>query len=65
MICPYCGKEMEKGKIQTNGSTMLFSVNDYAFLKVARAKDVQLAKGYNSNVEAYNCPECKKIVIEY
>ena len=65
MNCPYCGEEMEAGTIQSNGSTLLFAVREYAFLKLARDGDVQLARGFDSSVPADRCPACKKIIIDY
>ena len=65
MNCPYCGEEMEAGTIQSNGSTLLFAVREYAFLKLARDGDVQLARGFDSSVSADRCPACKKNMIDY
>lgn len=65
MNCPYCEAEMEKGSIQSNGSTLLFSVKEHSFLKLASNGDVQLARGLNSSVSAYHCPICKKIIVDY
>ena len=64
MNCPYCGEEMEAGTIQSNGSTLLFAVREYAFLKLARDGDVQLARGFDSSVSADRCPACKIIMID-
>ena len=61
----HCGEEMEAGTIQSNGSTLLFAVNEYVFLKLARDGDVQLARGFDSSVSAERCPACKKIIIDY
>ena len=65
MKCPYCDKVMEAGTIQSNGSTLLFSVKEYAFLKLAHDGDVQLARGFDSSVSADRCPTCKIIMIDY
>lgn len=65
MNCPFCGAEMQTGRIQSNGSTLLFSVKEHSFLKLARNGDVQLARELNASVPAYHCPSCKKIVVDY
>lgn len=65
MKCPYCNAEMEKGKIQSNASTLFFAVKEHSFLKLAGEGEVQLARGLNSCVVAYHCPGCKKIVVDY
>lgn len=65
MKCPYCGGEMEKGSIQSNGSTLIFSTKEHPFIKLARQDDVQLARGLNAEAEAHRCKGCKKLVIDY
>ena len=70
MICPYCGKEMEKGLIQ--------SPQEIAWLKgdkkhmFGRAvwhegsvvlSQLSVMKG--SAVTAYLCRDCKKVLIDY
>ena len=70
MICPYCGKEMEKGLIQ--------SPQEIAWLKgdkkhmFGRAglhegsvvlSRLSVMKG--SAVTAYLCRDCKKVLIDY
>lgn len=65
MNCPYCGKEMEKGSILSNGSSLLFSVRAHPFLKLAGKGDVPLARGLDAEVSAYHCPACRKIMIDY
>lgn len=56
---------MKTGKVQSNGSSLLFSEKDHIFLKLARDGDVQLARGLNANVLAFHCPNCKKIMIDH
>ncbi len=65
MKCPYCQTDLQSGTIQSNGSTLLFSVKDHLFLKLARGDDVQLARGLDPSVPAYHCPMCKKIIVDY
>lgn len=70
MKCPYCGKEMEKGLIQ--------SPQEIAWLKgekrplLGRAKfhegslvlsELSILKG--SAVTAYLCRDCQKVIIDY
>ncbi|MBR0104296.1 MAG: hypothetical protein IKD83_00065 [Firmicutes bacterium] len=70
MICPYCGKEMEKGLIQ--------SPQEIAWLKgdkkhmfgraVLHEGSVilsQLSVMKGSAVTAYLCRDCKKVLIDY
>lgn len=65
MKCPYCGEEMERGSIQSNGSTLIFSTREHPFCKLAGKDDVQLARGLDAEAEAHRCQSCKKILIDY
>ena len=70
MVCPYCGKEMEKGHLQ--------SPHEIAWLKgekrhlFGRAglhdgsvvlSELSYLKG--SAVTAYLCRDCKKVLVDY
>ena len=70
MKCPYCNNEMEKGLIQ--------SPQEISWLKGEKRKFFGRAEFHKDSVVlselsfmkgsaciAYNCPNCKKIVIDY
>ena len=69
MVCPYCGKEMQAGFIQCrDGVTWTPKKQPVASLSFLGKGAVSLENGAADNshaVYAYNCPECKKVVIEY
>ena len=69
MVCPYCGKEMETGFIQCrDGVTWTPKKQFRPSLSFLGKGAVSLENGAADNssaVYAYNCPECKKVVIEY
>lgn len=74
MECPYCHQELIKGHIQTLGevikwlpenkkSPMLSSrwyVDEEDEIKLGKYR---LFKG--GDVDAYHCPQCHKIIIDY
>ena len=68
MNCPYCGKEMEKGLIE--------SPEPINFMKEVRAVnrpkekngEFNLTKpgfGRHAHIDVYLCRDCRKMVIEY
>ena len=70
MQCPYCGKEMEKGLIQ--------SPHEIAWLKGEKRPLLgraafhhgsvvlsELSVWKSSAVTAYLCRDCKKVIIDY
>ena len=61
MDCPYCKKEMEKGYIQSRDG--LGWNRKKIFPKVFSGTLTEQELG--RTVIAYNCRECKKIVIDY
>ena len=65
MKCPYCGKEMEKGYVQS-ARPVIWSRNKKKLLFTATAADdFTISEGYLNGcfAEAYHCSKCKKIVI--
>lgn len=69
MLCPYCGKEMEAGFIQCrDGVTWTPKKQFLPALSFLGKGAVSLENGAadnSSSVYAYNCKECKKVIIEY
>ena len=70
MNCPICGNEMERGLIQnssplgwikTEKRTAFY--NPDLFEDSVRLSRLSMLKG--SAVVAYNCRQCKKIIIDY
>ena len=70
MKCPYCGKEMEKGLIQSpNEIAWIKGEKRKLFAKASFHADSVLLSEFSaikgSAVIAHNCVGCKKIVIDY
>lgn len=68
MTCPYCGKEMEKGVIQSpheiNWKKKKAFIGRAMFHKGSIVLS-ELSYLSGSAVIAYLCRDCKKIVIDY
>lgn len=70
MNCPYCGKEMEEGLIQSPQEISWIAGTKKTLLGRAKfhADSVilsELSMLNGSAVAAYLCRDCKKIVIDY
>ena len=70
MKCPYCNKEMTKGLIQSQhelswikGEKRKFFLRASLYEDAVVLSELSFLKG--SACIAYNCPNCKKIVIDY
>lgn len=68
MKCPYCGKDMIKGVIQSS-SALKWSMKKYVFASEELHSDViHICKGSRFtgfSAAAYNCISCNKIIIDY
>ena len=69
MKCPCCNREMELGYIQCRDG-VTWTKKKYFWLAFSswQIDSVSLANGAAKNsraVYAYNCSDCKKIVIDY
>ena len=66
MNCPYCSKEMKKGKIYTASTAVPYWLEDG---DKRQAEDVFTGRGLlpvrsalmTHSIESYYCPDCKKI----
>lgn len=68
MNCPYCNNEMEKGYIQSSKEVYYTTKpTKFALLASAKIEDINLTKGIFApvTIESFNCPVCKKILINY
>lgn len=66
MLCPYCGKEMEKGLIQS-ARPIFWSIKKKKMFFIASSAqgDISIAKGGNGCVrEAFLCKDCNKIQVD-
>ena len=70
MKCPYCGKEMEKGLIHgrneinwIKGEKRRIFASSEIHNDAVVLSELSFMKG--SAVVAYNCKDCKKILIDY
>ena len=69
MNCPYCGKEMELGYVQSRDG-VTWSDKEYAVKALAtlHPRSISLANGVGDKstaVYAYRCADCKKVIIDY
>ena len=69
MLCPYCGKEMEKGLIQSpHEIAWLKGEKRHAFARAELHEDSivlsELSFLRGSAVEAWLCRDCGKVVID-
>ena len=70
MQCPYCGKEMEEGLIQSPQEIAWLRGTKRPLLGRAKFHDgsvvlSELSVMKSSAVTAYLCRECKKVLIDY
>ena len=72
MLCPYCGKEMEKGFIQCrDGVWWSEKKRPVSALHIFGGNMVDLAKslpgvaGDRRAADAYLCRDCRKVVVDY
>lgn len=69
MKCPYCGKEMEMGYIQSrDGVAWTPKKRCFPILSGLHKDTVSLVNGagdYSECVYAYKCGDCKKVIIDY
>ena len=68
--CPYCGKEMERGVIQSQNELNWIKGEKRRFFgKASFYEDSVVLSEFsllkNSAVIAHRCPDCQKIVIDY
>ena len=66
MKCPFCEKEMIEGYVQS-ARKVFFSENLADFLGDVYGDEIVLTDHnfWGPRCLAYNCPDCKKIIIEY
>lgn len=64
--CPYCGKEMRKGKLSAGGRRIFWTRRAMKLTSMARMGDIPMAPDYwHGNVEnAYLCAGCKKVIVD-
>ena len=65
MKCPYCGNDMEKGYITTNGALIAFSNDEPNAFYVD--SEIWIARSYLRGAynEAYHCPDCRIVATQY
>lgn len=70
MKCPYCNIEMEKGLIHSpqelnwiKGEKRKFFTRAFLHSEAVVLSELSMLKG--SACVAFNCPNCKKIIIDY
>ena len=66
MLCPFCGKEMEKGLLQS-GSIMVWVRKKHMLSLHPKEGEVLLDKNYvtSCTVPFWICKACKKVIADY
>lgn len=66
MMCPYCGKQMKNGYIQSAREIFWSTQKKKLFFKAMGREDKPLASfGWNgSSAIAFYCDNCRKVVID-
>ena len=70
LSCPWCGKEMERGVIQSQNELNWIKGEKRRFFgKASFYKDSVVLSEFSalkgSAIIAHRCPDCRKIVIDY
>ena len=65
MICPYCGKEMEKGFLQAS-RCIFFGEKKHKLSFLPGKDDLEVAQGTANGAfaEAYYCDACGKVIVD-
>ena len=66
MNCPYCGKPMQSGYIQSGQRIMWSPEKKEGFHLVDRETDFIISKGFwnGCHAESWYCADCKKLITE-
>lgn len=66
MICPYCGKEMQKGYLQSARPFFWGTEKHSGFFVASDETDVKVSRGFwhGCFAESWYCADCKKLITE-
>lgn len=68
MKCPNCGKEMEEGFLQANGSSLIWSKRTHSATMLANPQkgEVQVAHSLlEVSIPASRCDDCRIVAAKY
>lgn len=67
MQCPYCKQEMVGGYLQSPRHKIFFAEEKRKMWIWPSGTDISLSEGILSvpAVDAYCCPECRKIIVDF
>lgn len=67
MLCPWCGREMEEGFLQSSRKVIFSEEVKDTLVLALREGDVTLTKHFWSTprAPARHCARCKRVVVEY
>lgn len=69
MKCPFCGKEMITGAVQSAREIIFTKNTEKKLFKTTIVKDEETSLSVNNFTKptcpAYHCPECKKVIMDY
>lgn len=63
MKCPYCGNEMQEGKICALRGALLWKDSEESFRLNDEPKLAAVING--DRIEGYHCKKCRKIIVGY
>ena len=69
MKCPYCGNEMERGSLFSEGYNITLTPDLFRLTSFPGERDVCLAKGSlflrRAETPAELCRACRKVIVDY
>ena len=69
MKCPFCGKEMENGKVKSAKEIFFASDEEKLVFFAEVEEDVEILLSSNNwtnpSCVAYHCDACRKVIIDY
>ena len=65
MKCPFCGYEMQEGKICALGAAMEWKDAGGTDAFRLNSEPVVVARMNGDRIAGYRCAKCKKIIVEY
>lgn len=66
MKCPYCGREMEEGYLQSM-KEVIYAKKPHKILSIPRKDDIRLTTNAiaPATCDAWRCASCRKVMIHY
>jgi hypothetical protein len=65
MKCPYCGKEMKPGYLQTTRRVIFTEKPRELFFWPWKKDQTVIRRFFAAPNPAFHCPGCKKVIVDY